>query len=668
MRRDHLHQKNWNHAIYISFLRSLFLMLMIPLVMLFAVYIGLNAKIREQTCERILETLKSGTQKMEMTFDSLDQIGYYLNENSDIIQYYRADAQSIMARTTDVLRAQKVLASIHISNMDILNIQIYSGQSDTLINYFTNALYLERYYNYCFRLNGMSYDSFRKTLLEEGIDYLPGVMTVQKFMYDVLVYNCRPRDAGPQNGNRILFYISQDRLLQLVSPVEYGKDGFLCLIGEKGEYLLYDNEKGYDVTGMDLLALTEESGYRETRLDGQRMLLVWYRSKERGWLCVEAIPVSDVLSVTKGFRAVMLCLLCMGVIVGGALMILMAGRLSAPIIEIGKALGKNDGKLPVEDFAREVRSLVAYNAELDEKMQLQTSVLKAGAFYRLLTGELLDEKTVEEVLDKIGITREASHYVILLVSCNDMGMETQLDEISAQKIFLEEIVREQKYEGTMEIYHIDFERMVILMASENSSVRQMRDEAEKLVSNVLELIGKNAFYSVSVGGDIIDDILKLPKAFVHTQKALNIPQNVFGSRRIQWYEQVRQYQAMEKYELSAREDSVSLQNLVLMDKAKKYICENYSDPQLSLSMLGEELCITEAYLSKLFKKATGENFSKYVENCRMEKAKEWMDQGKKVKEVAELTGYNSPQVFRRAWKRYYDQAPSETRAKEDEDI
>ena len=96
MRRDHLHQKNWNHAIYISFLRSLFLMLMIPLVMLFAVYIGLNAKIREQTCERILETLKSGTQKMEMTFDSLDQIGYYLNENSDIIQYYRADAQSIM--------------------------------------------------------------------------------------------------------------------------------------------------------------------------------------------------------------------------------------------------------------------------------------------------------------------------------------------------------------------------------------------------------------------------------------------------------------------------------------------------------------------------------------------------------------------------------------------
>ena len=69
----------------------------------------------------------------------------------------------------------------------------------------------------------------------------------------------------------------------------------------------------------------------------------------------------------------------------------------------------------MEDFEEEVINLVAYNAELDEKMQLQTSVLKTGAFYRLLTGELLDEKSVEEVLDKIGIPRQANHYVILLV-------------------------------------------------------------------------------------------------------------------------------------------------------------------------------------------------------------------------------------------------------------
>ena len=63
--------------------------------------------------------------------------------------------------------------------------------------------------------------------------------------------------------------------------------------------------------------------------------------------------------------------------------------------------------------------------------------------------------------------------------------------------------------------------------------------------------------------------------------------------------------------------------------------------------------MTEVYLSKLFKKATGENFSRYVEGIRMNRAKELLDQGYKVMEVVEQVGYNSPQVFRRAWKRYF---------------
>lgn len=40
-------------------------------------------------------------------------------------------------------------------------------------------------------------------------------------------------------------------------------------------------------------------------------------------------------------------------------------------------------------------------------------------------------------------------------------------------------------------------------------------------------------------------------------------------------------------------------------------------------------------------------------------AKELIEQNKSITEVANLVGYNSPQVFRRAWKRYYGGTPSE---------
>ena len=68
------------------------------------------------------------------------------------------------------------------------------------------------------------------------------------------------------------------------------------------------------------------------------------------------------------------------------------------------------------------------------------------------------------------------------------------------------------------------------------------------------------------------------------------------------------------------------------------------------------ICI---YLSKLFKRATGDNFSKYLEKIRVEKAKKLLKAGEKVSDVAAKVGYNSPQVFRRAYKRYYGCIPSE---------
>ena len=41
------------------------------------------------------------------------------------------------------------------------------------------------------------------------------------------------------------------------------------------------------------------------------------------------------------------------------------------------------------------------------------------------------------------------------------------------------------------------------------------------------------------------------------------------------------------------------------------------------------------------------------ESVRMKKAKELLEEGYKVSEIVRMVGYNSPQVFRRAWKRYY---------------
>ena len=93
----------------------------------------------------------------------------------------------------------------------------------------------------------------------------------------------------------------------------------------------------------------------------------------------------------------------------------------------------------------------------------------------------------------------------------------------------------------------------------------------------------------------------------------------------------------------------------------EYLEDEYANPQISLSSVASHFRISEVYLSRIFKQITGETFSKYVEKLRMDKAKVLIRAGNhSVSEVALLVGYNSPQVFRRAYKRHFNTLPSES--------
>lgn len=651
------------HTVFIKFLSDMVMILIIPFLLLCVMYSGLNSKIKEQTYERNLGTLENSVQKIELLFDNMDQITFYLKDNIDIINYFNIDAPSAQSDTSYMIKAQKDLAAMKVGNNDILNIQLYSDLSDTLIDYSTNAYYLERYYGSSFYIKNLSYKQFRRKYLERTASsaYQSEIITSNRRANEALVYNNSLTGANLRsNKNRIIYYVSVDRMLQLFNTNEYKMEGFVCMIDENGQVILSDNRPGYSIMQLDYSSFQADRGYTNLYIDGRKMFVTYYHSKNRNWLCLEAIPASMVLAVTDEFRALMLCLLILAAIAGIMLVVLVARKLSKPITEVSDILGYQEKKVVMEEFVYEIKKLVEHNTVLTEKMQQQISVMRTEAFYKLLTGNCSSEEAIREELNKVGIKQGAAYYIILLLTCNDINVDAGLEDISAQKIYLDNVIRQQNFPELHDIYQIDFERMIILLTTENTYAKQARERAEGFIQKVMDMIAQNVYISISVGGDMVNDALKLPKAFMHAQRALNIPQNVFGNCKIQWYEHAKRYMELGAHEINlSEEEYISLQNLVLVEKIKEHIIKNYKDPQLSLTSVGEEFYVTEVYLSKLFKKATGENFSKYVEGLRMKYARELIDQNKKITEVADLAGYNSPQVFRRAWKRYYGGTPSD---------
>lgn len=99
----------------------------------------------------------------------------------------------------------------------------------------------------------------------------------------------------------------------------------------------------------------------------------------------------------------------------------------------------------------------------------------------------------------------------------------------------------------------------------------------------------------------------------------------------------------------------------LSEKIQLYICSNYRDPQICLSSIAEYFSITESYLSRLYKQSFQTTCNKAIESLRMEDAAMQLAQGKSVTWVAENVGYHSVQVFRRVYKKYYQEIPSKVK-------
>lgn len=100
----------------------------------------------------------------------------------------------------------------------------------------------------------------------------------------------------------------------------------------------------------------------------------------------------------------------------------------------------------------------------------------------------------------------------------------------------------------------------------------------------------------------------------------------------------------------------------LISKAKEYIKENYGK-DISLEDVADHIFLSHAYLSRLFKEQTGENFIDYMVKVRIEKAIELLkDPRYKAYEVSSMVGYKSIRYFTKIFKSYTSYTPSQFRS------
>lgn len=101
----------------------------------------------------------------------------------------------------------------------------------------------------------------------------------------------------------------------------------------------------------------------------------------------------------------------------------------------------------------------------------------------------------------------------------------------------------------------------------------------------------------------------------------------------------------------------------LIRKVKKSIQENLSN-DLTVANLAAEVYVTPNYLSRLFKRMTGEGCNEYIIGKRIEKAKALLENTTlKAGEIATLVGYHDINYFSMAFKKHNNVSPTKYRSR-----
>lgn len=104
---------------------------------------------------------------------------------------------------------------------------------------------------------------------------------------------------------------------------------------------------------------------------------------------------------------------------------------------------------------------------------------------------------------------------------------------------------------------------------------------------------------------------------------------------------------------SSTQNALPYAALRYSDKAKNYII-NHLDEKITLSELSEYLQISEGYLSKVFKTATGQTLIEYINKTKLKKIKELvMTKKLTLRQAGESVGLNDENYISRMYKKYF---------------
>lgn len=336
------------------------------------------------------------------------------------------------------------------------------------------------------------------------------------------------------------------------------------------------------------------------------------------------------------------------------------------------------------------KDLSSIKNEIEEKEMYENVVTFMKGTLELVQNTVISEKNaISFIMNKVPCQWDQLHLKfnkfrrilgdIDAITTNNVFIEEELEQYRPVKETMNfEYAKDQEpVIDLKKIHHQSTEWIAILLG------RGQQDEYfEKLTEYTMGLKGiesKNYSIAIELYFRCATAILiYINERNLNNQLAFKIGQNKLMRIDLHsnWNEAVDYLFQISKAIFDVRSEEEADRNDKLIDHINLYIEEHISE-ELSLVKLSEHVYLNPSYLSRFYKRITGENLSDYIDRIRIEKAIAMMKSGKfKINEISTQVGYENPASFTRFFKKmtictpqdYYEKLISSNKCKQSKEL
>lgn len=595
-----MRQNKNRHTIFLKFMLSYVVVLLIPLLIGIFAYSESFNMIAEDAHESNLSMLEQS----KITIDGrLAEVNAMIDQLalSATVDSMLSMANPLVDGSTvfNIIDMQSDLVSYKATNEFIYSFYIYSNKGDIVFSPETSYIRIPYFYDQIFKYGDMTFSEWKEQILDKNHQktYLP---TTPIYMngYNLDAVTCIqsvPIGSYTSKGTIIVF-IDQNKIKEYLNVFKIDEGGYAYILDKDGNMITSTSSEGDGILKLDI-DLINDKGFIEYDLNGKKMIVSYIISKDSGWSFIAVLPSSVVLSNVDYMKRIVWIVVIASVLAGIITALMLAYWNIKPLRELltifkDRSSVENKGRKNEYDFIKgSISSLIESNTTLQDKVKQQLPLMKMTFFERLLNHKFIDSDEFDSFKTQIGLDVNSGEYITVIAQISgyiNNKDNYNLQQLSTAKILLKEIL-ERIIDDTIFTYDTDFDKIAIIIIynpSEDSNYRryieQIVNEAESLF---MEYYGENVLFAV---GRKVKNFIDVSYSYNEIKLTLDSV-NINKDNYILWYDSLPAKINSYYYPVDIELQLVNVVKSGVIDRAEEILnqiyTENFTNRKLSSSMI-----------------------------------------------------------------------------------